>query len=253
MTESRFKNLNRNYQNNGFVDLGKIPDQSISLFDELTLADSTSKYYETDNKSIRSYYIDPTEPDLIAWLQSREQIVKMLRSLLGSSFYIYQAKINLKNDIETSVWPHHRDYYFWKYFDGVKKPDMINLVILLDEVNIKSGALTLLQGSNNFFFQREKEFADVEFSIDSSASYDLAFEFNSEEIELLQSNHKMHPLTGKKGTITAFHPNTIHFSGIAKNKEKRRLFILTLNSLNNYPSLVGQRPNFLCPSKVIPI
>lgn len=241
------------YTINGFVSLNKVEKDCVRLIEQLTLDPSTKKYYETDEKSIRSYYINPINKTLINWLQSETEIVNVVRQLLGKRFYIYQAKINLKNDISTSVWPHHRDYYFWKYFDGVRKPDLINLVILLDNIRFEKGALTLLRGSNNFFFDREKEFENIKFSIDKSASHELAFEFNEEEIKSLEKNHKPHYLTGDQGNVTAFHPNTIHFSDNGKRGNQRKLFILTLNSVDNYPHLAGQRPPFLCPKDVTPI
>ena len=79
----------------------------------------TELVYEKDENTLRSIYWFQDNPYFIDWLQNNHLIKSLVQAILGPQVYLHQTKINLKNRNESSIWPFHRDFPFWKIFEGI--------------------------------------------------------------------------------------------------------------------------------------
>lgn len=243
--------FNNNYNKNGwsfFEDV--IPDSELPNYEEL-LINEHIPILESDK--IRSIYGFHFQARFSQFIKNQMFIKDKIGEILGGDVYIYQSKVNVKNTLDESVWPYHRDFPFWKFFDGYEKNEMVNVVIFLDDVSIEEGPLKLLSSSHTVFLPREINDATTSFSIDKSSSAELAFAFTEDEIKNFKKNHDEFMVVGKKGSVLFFNPDIIHGSGISTSDGSRKLLILTFNKCSNKPAKISERPDFLCSKNIEPI
>ena len=67
--------------------------------------------------------------------------------LRDEELYMHHSKINMKAAIEGTVWPWHQDFGQW-YLDGIRHPDLVTFIIMLDEATEIRGCLNFQPGSH---------------------------------------------------------------------------------------------------------
>jgi len=243
------------YREKGFVCFNKpkifLPE---NIEKKISSSELSVKFFESDGQTVRSYYGFHRDSDIKNWLQGQALIKDICQKIYpGDEIYIHQSKVNIKNKAESSVWPYHRDFPFWNVFDGIKKNQLLNLVIFLDEVNERNGALSFIPGSQNHFLEREKEFANQEFSLEGSASSNLLFDFSDEEVTDFSKRFGKEICIGPKGSLLLFDPDTVHGSSYSYEDFSRKLLILTFNVCSNKPLIPAIRPDYLCSTDFTPL
>jgi ectoine hydroxylase len=239
------------YDAQGFV---LIPDAITDIPDFESLVEANVEcVYEKDEKTLRSIYGFQDNDSFKEWLQRNPLIKTLTTKLLPNGVYLHQTKVNIKNQSDSSIWPFHRDYPFWRVFDHFSSNQFINLVVFLDDVTEDSGALEVIPGSHEKFLPREESDGNTDYSLEGSASSDLLFSFNQEEIDYFTSKYGLVKTLGKKGSILLFNPNLIHGSGSSAADFSRKIMILTFNSTDNQPDSPSPRPNYLCNTNYSPI
>lgn len=208
---------------------------------------------EDDCATLRSIYGFQRQDGFNRWLARQGWLRFLLEDLLGPEVYVYQAKINLKNRLATSVWPYHRDFPFWHVFDGVPECRMVNVAIFLDEVTAECGPLKLLSKSHLNFLPREMQAEPPDYTLQASAGADLAFAFSEEEVHAMRDEFSECSIEGPKGSVLLFHPQTIHGSSASSQDSSRRMLLLTFNACDNLPARPDARPDFLCSRDCRPL
>ncbi len=212
------------------------------------------KFYEADNYNIRSFYGFHRDPKMKEWIESQKTIQMICQYFYDNQdIYIHQSKLNIKNSSQHSVWPFHRDFPFWNIFDGIRKNELLNIVIFLDDVDETDGALQLIPQTHQLFLERENEFSQVAFSLEGSASHQLLFDFSDQEVDEFSKKLGIYTCTGTKGSILIFDPNIIHGSFPASENSTRKLLILTFNTCDNLPKIPTNRPEYLCSTDFSPL
>ena len=224
------------------------------LENKITGSAHSVKFYESDGKTIRSFYGFHRDTHIKEWIQLQKPIQEICKKIYpNEEIYIHQSKVNFKNNIESSVWPFHRDFPFWNVFDGISDNRLLNVVIFMDDVNEDNGALSFIPGSQNYFLEREKEFANQSYSLEGSASNNLDFDFTQIEVESLKLKFGTELITGPKGSIVIFNPDLVHGSSFSTKYFSRKLMLLTFNVCNNKPEIPAIRPEYLCSTDFSPI
>ena len=213
----------------------------------------TELVYEKDENTLRSIYGFQDNPYFIDWLQNNHLIKSLVQAILGPQVYLHQTKINLKNRNESSIWPFHRDFPFWKIFDHFPNNRFLNVVVYIDEVFEGSGALEVIPKSHLEFLAREEKDQDTEYSLEGSASSDLLFSFSEDELQYFKLKYGLVSTLAPKGSLLLFDPNLIHGSGISSLDFSRKIMILTFNACENLPTKQSERPNYLCNNNKRPL
>ena len=179
----------------------------------------------------------------------------VFRQFLSSleEVYLHQTKVNIKNQNESSIWPYHRDFPFWKVFDHFPDNQFLNVVVYLDDVFEGSGELILIPKSHKVFLPREAQDENIDYSLEGSASSDLLFSFSSDELDMFGSSYGLDSTIGGKGSLLLFNPNLIHGSGSSSIDFSRKIMIMTFNACSNLPNGVSSRPSYLCNTNRAPI
>ena len=243
--------LINSYQENGYVLLPEVINELPDF--EALIDQDTEKVYEKDECTLRSIYGFQNNSTFIKWLKSYSIIKEITQTLLGEQVYLHQTKVNLKNQNESSVWPYHRDFPFWKVFDHFPDNQFLNVVVYLDDVFEGSGELKVIPKSHNHFLAREAQDEQIDYSLEGSASSDLLFSFSSDELDMFGSTYGIDSTIGRKGSLLIFNTNLIHGSGNSSIDYSRKIMILTFNSCSNIPVDQSKRPNYLCNLNRTPI
>jgi ectoine hydroxylase len=243
--------LINSYQENGYA---LLPEVINELPDFETLIDQdTEKVYEKDECTLRSIYGFQNNSAFIEWLKSCSLIKEITQTLLGEQVYLHQTKVNIKNQNESSIWPYHRDFPFWKVFDHFPDNQFLNVVVYLDDVFEGSGELIVIPKSHKVFLPREAQDENIDYSLEGSASSDLLFSFSSDELDMFGSSYGLDSTIGGKGSLLLFNPNLIHGSGSSSIDFSRKIMIITFNACSNLPNGVSSRPSYLCNPNRTPI
>jgi ectoine hydroxylase len=243
-----------NYEKEGFA-LLQLPINTCPenhLIQNILKDNNIEKVYEADGETLRSIYGLQFNADFNSWLQNQHWVEDIVKKILGENVYLHQTKVNYKNQINSAVWPYHRDFPFWHFFDHIPKSNMLNMAIYLDEATTKNGALQLIPQSHKLFLESEKRYAEAQFSIEGSSSATLLFDIKAEELSFFREKYGEKSSEGAKGAVLLFHPDVIHGSGASSQNQSRRLLILTWNRCDNTPTVASIRPQFLCSTNYQP-
>ena len=239
------------YLENGYALLPEVINELPDF--EALIDQDTEKVYEKDECTLRSIYGFQNNSTFIEWLKSCSLIKEVTQTLLGEQVYLHQTKVNIKNQNESSIWPYHRDFPFWKVFDHFPDNQFLNVVVYLDDVFEGSGELVVIPKSHKDFLPREAQDDNIDYSLEGSASSDLLFSFSSDELDMFGSSCGLDSTIGGKGSLLLFNPNLIHGSGSSSIDFSRKIMILTFNACSNMPNGVSSRPSYLCNTNRAPI
>lgn len=157
--------------------------------------------------------------------------------LRDDALYMHHFKLNMKAAIEGTVWQWHQDYMPWQ-IDGIQKPDMTTMLVMLEDNSEMGGCL--------YFLPRTHEMGRIEPYLDESTVYKL-WATPVEQIKaILARSPDPVPITGKAGTAALFHCNTLHASGHNLSHRDRWQVYMSYNRCSNHPHAVeNPRPDYV--------
>lgn len=253
----------KQYQEEGFL----IVDRLFTEKEVQVLRDGIQKIDTTpmpniireENGDIRSVFAPQDFREEFDWLYKQERLVTPSKQLINDpSIYLYQYKLNNKKAFGGGLWEWHQDFPFWYIDDGVAKPDMLSVMVLLQDTADPQGPLLFIPKSQKMGiadFQYKEHLAGKEVALENSLNADLKYTVNNELIRKMVDQEGMVPGIGKAGTCIFFHPNIYHGSNANISPYDRNTAIITYNSASNTPpERKGKnRPEYLCSRKFDPI
>jgi ectoine hydroxylase len=108
--------------------------------------------YEKDGSTVRSIFNMQAYDKAFANLARHPNIVGPVGQMLGTAPYVFQMVLNLKAPFNGDEWPWHQDYPTYRHDDGMARPDVVNTLIFVDEVNEFNSPLMLIPGSHRMEF-----------------------------------------------------------------------------------------------------
>jgi ectoine hydroxylase len=222
--------------------------------ERLALEDVPSRVVEKDLATVRALHGCHAASDLMSRLVRLPRLAQLARDIIGDDIYVYQFKINMKAAFSGDIWAWHQDYIYWRNEDGMPECRCVNVAIFLDDAMECNGPLMVIPKSHGHGVMMPAD-ADAEspeeWSRDVSA--DLKYTLSTSTVEsLVAKGGGIRLLTGKAGTVVAFHPNLAHASLPNISPFARRMLIVTYNSVANAPAHVV-RPEFLVTRAADPI
>ena len=165
------------------------------------------------------------------------------------NLYLHHTKVNLKAAIEGSVWPWHQDYGSWAN-DGIRRPDLITLMVGLDPATELNGCLYFLPGSHKH--------GRLDPYFDTSTAYKVWSITPADVKRMIREHGEPVAITGKPGSLTLFHCNLLHASGHNLSANDRWQAYFCYNTVANRPEDVEKpRPDWVrsrnwAPLKMVP-
>ena len=176
--------------------------------------------------------------DLVGVIPRLEHVVMAAEALLGGSPYHWHSKLSMKQPASDGTWDWHQDYGYW-YHQGVLRPDMLTVAIVVDENTAENGCMSVVKGSHllgRIEHGRKGEATGVD-----QARLEQVLE-SLERVEW--------PLD--VGDAVYFHCNLLHASGPNRSARPRTLIHCSYNAVDNSPFLPGQEAHAYRPLDVMP-
>lgn len=209
--------------------------------------------HEDGSSLIRGIHGPHLYDEFFAKLVSDPRLLATAEQFLGERCYVHQFKINMKQRMNGQAWPWHQDYIYWKNGDGIASPDLLNVALLLNDVDMLHGPLCFIPRSH----------ADGDLSEDPNRSgdwqqdlsKDLTYQVGHGAIERLIRDNGIEFITGKAGDVVFFDPLLAHCSSTNLSPQDRVLLIVTYNAVSNTPRAGHHkvRPEFLCARDFSPL
>ena len=174
------------------------------------------------------------------------RILEPVKQLLDDpDVYIHHTKVNMKAAIEGSAWPWHQDFGSW-HLDGIAKPEMLTVMIALEEATEFNGCLYFLPGTHsdgrlNPYF-------------DTSTAWKLWAVTPQDVKAYMKEKAAPVAITGKPGLVAIFHCNLLHASGHNLSADDRTQAYFCYNRVANRPLDVEKpRPDFVRSTNWMPM
>ena len=156
--------------------------------------------------------------------------------------YLHHSKCNLKAAVDGAIWQWHQDFGSWQV-DGIARPDMTTMMVMVDEATEMGGCLYFLPGSHKY--GRAEAWLDSE-----TTGYKIWVPTKQRVLELMEELGDPVPVVGKPGTAALLHPNMLHGSGHNMSPRSRWHVYLVYNPCANRPADVETpRPEWVRGTK----
>ncbi|BAY08031.1 phytanoyl-CoA dioxygenase family protein [Calothrix sp. NIES-2098] len=257
------------YKNQGFLLLPEYFSRTEIELMKLELSglfgeNSPTKVFEKDGKTVRSFHGTHTKSEVFNRLTRHPFIVEPAMQIVGSKVYIYQFKINIKAPFSGDIWQWHQDYIYWRKEDGMPKPQVVNAMCLLDDMNEFNGPLFVIPGSH------KEEMIDTTVphlqmaTTNSNSSSDstwlasfnanMKYSINQKMVADLVTKYGITAINAAAGSVLFFDSNIVHASPNNISPFGRTTVIVTYNSIENIPLPVSNpRPEFLVSQDYRPV
>jgi ectoine hydroxylase len=238
----------RIYQQEGLLVLPALFDRSEvaalqAAFERDARIPGEHRITEGEGSEVRAVYASHTRQAEYRALTRSARLLRPAQQLLGPDVYLYQFKINAKPAFGGDSWSWHQDYVAWRIADNIPGPDLINVVIFLDDVNEFNGPIIFVPGSHTDGLARDDMRGDHR-SDQHLDPDDIAL--SAADMAGLVDRHGMLSPKGPAGTAVFFHPEIVHGSAGNISPFPRRLIIATYNQPANAPRPSGEpRPEYL--------
>ncbi|MEH1970759.1 phytanoyl-CoA dioxygenase family protein [Nostoc sp.] len=231
----------------------------------LSTEKSPQKILEKDGKTVRSLHGLHTKNDVLNCLTRHPFIVEPAMQIVGNQVYTYQFKANLKAAFTGDIWKWHQDYIYWHKEDGMPRPQVVNAMCLLDDMNEFNGPLFVIPGShkegminimahNSRLTNTNSDTSGDNPAWVSSFSANLKYSVNQELVTNLVSKYGITLIKAAAGSVLFFDSNIVHASSNNISPFGRSTVIVTYNSIENIPLPVqNPRPDFLVSQDYRPV
>ncbi|TBR44230.1 hypothetical protein CBF23_002580 [Marinomonas agarivorans] len=205
--------------------------------DMLNKSDKFTILYELDGKTPRSIANPHKVTDDFNFIINHPEILHPVMTFLDDDVYVFQLGINLKSAFDGGVWNWHRDFPTYHEEDYIAQPNMVNVLIYLDDFHRGNGSFQYIEGSHTSTLN------EVQFSLHNTphplryaAKDDISDWINTVGIQYAD---------GHSGEIRIMHPNVLHASNSNLSNAPRRLITLTYNAISNKAVKRSKRPHLV--------
>ncbi len=202
--------------------------------------------WEKNTQTVRALHGCHLVSPVFRNLVRQKRILAPAQQILKNSVYVYQFKINLKAPFNGELWPWHQDFVFWHKKDGMPSPNVLNIVLFLDDCTEFNGSLWFIPASHREGLIQPVEKKEAEKGWESDVGVNLTYQIDESTLTGLINKHGISAPKGEAGTVLLFHPNVVHASLPNISPFGRSILIITYNNIDNKPTpKEKKRPWFL--------
>ena len=145
--------------------------------------------------------------------------------LRSDELYVHHSKCNVKEAIDGTAYKWHQDYGYWYHF-GCLFPDIVAVMIAIDEQTKDNGCLQVIRGSHRL---GRLEHTDQTDKGSTQASID------PERISAILERMELHYCEMPPGAAIFFHGNILHRSDANLSEKPRWALRCVYNAVHNDP------------------
>lgn len=259
------------YNENGYLLIENFfsTEEVAKLYAELpnTIEENSPRVVLEETGAIRSVFAPHFVNNTYERLGRLERLIVPAEQLIGSKIYLHQYKINTKKALKGDWWEWHQDFPYWHIDDAIMEPNLVSVMLYLQDTDALNGALLVIPGSHKLGIVKfaEKNLGEISKKIEhndfykhkeylSSLGADLKFTIDHSLLKEQAAKNGIVAASGKKGAVLFFHGNIFHASNNNLTPFDRDAVLITYNSINNIPGQVqNPRPGFLAGKDYDPI
>ena len=160
---------------------------------------------ETKAKRIRQLMGSQIVSPLIDSLSRSEEILAVMRQVIGDDVYLFHSKLMMKAAQDGSFTPWHQDYQYWQF--DTRNPSQVNCMLFIDGSDESNGCLRMVDGSHKLGLLPIHHLKTSSFSIGLAGSL---------------SDYPSTPIPTQPGDAIFFGSYVIHGSGPNTSARHRR-------------------------------
>lgn len=236
------------YENTGILEIPESihPDRTLTLS---TIADEIlngncdkAQLLKDSNHGIRAALLDlSVQKEALDQIEA-SNLGALAAKLLQSTVYPYQCRLNPNYPFSQSEYLWHQDYYYWSTADGMQKPMVVTIGVLLDDVNHFNGPTVFITGSHKHGLVKHIDIPTIKGTLEQK----LPFLVPQSIVEQEMQANSLVAAVGKAGSIFAFNANVIHRAMENLSCYQRRiLFIIFASTELNFKGGDETRPLWL--------
>jgi ectoine hydroxylase len=259
------------YHENGFLILEDVfsAQEVACLLLEMwkVIAEDCPRRILEKSGAVRSFFAPELGSSLFKEMIRSKKILEPAVQLIGSNVYVHQTKLNTKQALVGDWWEWHQDFTFWHRDDGMPEPDVLTVMIFLNDANEFNGPMLLIPGSHrqgmmataargeerqneNSWFKKYQQSAFYM----TALTADLKYTLQKESIRQWAEDRGIVAAKGRAGTVLFFHGNVFHASSNNLSPWDRHAFLITYNSINNIlHDVPNPRPPFIANRDFRPV
>jgi ectoine hydroxylase len=254
------------FRRNGFLLLppdfldGDVPAIVADAMPQLLAGAGPRQVMERDDVTVRSVYGVHQTSGAIRDVARQRQVLDAVRQIIGDGAYVHQSKINFKAPLAGDQWEWHQDYVYWLENDGIRRPDLINVAVFLDDVTEFNGPLTFIPGSHDRGVLSATRGDGMPLGYEDAPEWvatltaEEKYKVSGAVLEELARSNGMVSPKGPRGSVLLFDPNLLHASSPNLSPFRRAMLIFVFNVVTNAPLGVDRpRPEFLSEPQVRPL
>jgi len=254
----RMSKVMEEYREKGFCILrGEFSSEEIEVIkrrmDEYVVKNPPGIVYEGSDEQPRGLHGMHLYDELFDKITKDKRLLNLAEGILNDTCYVHQFKINVKAGVVGQAWPWHQDFIFWSASDGIKSNRLVNVGLLIDDVNMESGPLSVIPSSH-----RKGNLTDIHIKSkdwQGDLSKELTYQVGPDRIDELIAENGIEYIVGKAGDVILFDPDLVHSSSANMSPHNRAFMILTYNAMSNAPNVdeMGTRPEFISAKRFEPL
>jgi ectoine hydroxylase len=193
---------------------------------------------------------DARSPTASAAYQALARLPRVLgparQVLRDDALYVHHSKNNVKMPIDGTAYQWHQDYGYWIH-DGIVRPDMVTMMVMLDGATELGGCL--------YFLPQSHRLGRVEPEWDErTSSYGTWIVPRQSMLDAMQRCPDPVAVTGPPGTGALFHCNLMHASGHNLSRHSRWHAYTAFNTVANRARPVAKtRPEWVRGTDFTPL
>ena len=230
------------YENIGIVTSGRVFEQrEVEIINDAIRAALLDKrthvIFEKDGVTPRSLVNPQQVSSVFHDLIRNKRLLTAVSSLLNDDIYVFQLGVNLKQSFAGDIWYWHRDFPTYHFQDFIPQPQMVNVLIYLDDFTRDNGSFMYVPSTH----YEESEHTKM---VNKGTSHTLHYS-GEDELKTMINKHGIQFADGPAGTVYFMNTNLIHGSGANMGPKPRRLITLTFNAISNRSTKRSKRPNLV--------
>ncbi len=204
---------------------------------------------EDDGTTVRAVYASHVRQPALDSMVRSGRVLEPVHQLLDDQVYVYQFKINAKTPFAGAGWAWHQDFAAWRAADGLRRPDLLNVAVFLDDITEFNGPVIFLPGSHRRGLVGPRDHDATGGHLDPD---DIAI--TPAIMRDMVAEHGMESVKGPAGSVAIFGPEIVHGSAPNVSPSPRALAIVTYNDVTNVPPPSEHpRPEYLVGRDTRPV
>lgn len=232
--------IEADYQRDGYILLSDVvTEEGVAVLVEAgtraLAVDRPQRILDPTSGHIRVLFDIHNLDPLFGELVNEALFVDLATRLLGGEAYVLQTQLNPKSPFDEVSWDWHTDFGFWHTRDGMRSPQVLTVMLFLEDSTTENGPVVVVPGSH----LEDLPGHTVPLELYEPGNKDERYHLSEEVVAELVERRGMEVLTAGAGSLIVFDGRVVHSSQANTSPRGRMAVIIRYNRLANTLPEIG--------------